>query len=392
MRKLFFLLCMTAAAVYAVAAEDIIRAYNRPHGGFVLLDDNSEVVGFSDEGVLTADNAASLKGLLACSGLELEIVETVEAVADDVIIHVMSDSVGPLLGEIAFNQGYPYNMYAPKDGNKQCVTGCVATAMAQIMAYWRYPAQCTGGRYEYTATALNRQLSLNYDTISFNWKNIIPQYGPESNDEQRREIAKLMYACGVSVNMNYGVSGSGTLSTYVANALDKFFAYRSGIFLEDMGSFGNDVNFISALIDELNARHPIYCSARATDPRFASYDGGHAFVIDGYGWKSSDVREKWNNEPSLSRQPYIHFNWGWGGTDQIGNSSLWYRITGDRYRAPYSNFEIIRGIVPANYTDDEQIEQTRSNDGKIYDILGREVKETIPGQIYISNGKKFFAR
>lgn len=236
-------------------------------------------------------------------------------------------------------------------------------------------------------------MKIDFDTVAFNWKNIVPNYGAkESSNEEKSEVAKLMYACGVAVNMNYNTSGSGTQSEYVPNALVKYFDFKSGIILESMDAIGNDVEFIKALIDEIDAKHPMYCSASAQDPRFASYDGGHAFVIDGYGWVSATGRQKWNEEQKIETQPFIHFNWGWGGTDQIGNRNLWYRITGDKARAPYSNFKIIRGIVPADYTDDIQIEQSRPTDGKIYDILGREVKETVKGNVYIMNGHKFFAR
>lgn len=395
MKKSLIFICFAACATLAYATDNIVKAYNKPEGGYVLIDSNGEVVGFSNEGKLAKDNAAEVQSLLGANGLILEIAGQEQPGYVPAADYVMSDSVGPLLGDIAFNQGYPYNMYTPVVENKNLVTGCVATAMAQIMAFWKYPSKCRGGRHEYTTSKLNKTLSLDFDTISFNWDKVIPNYGAvESDDDQKREISKIMYACGVSVNMNYTQTGSGTQSSYVPSALIKYFNYKSDIMLESQGSnFDNDdVKFLAALIDEIDAGHPMYCSATATDPNFASYDGGHAFVIDGYGWVSATGRQKWNSNPSETTQPFIHFNWGWGGTDQIGNPNLWYRITGDKARAPYSNIQIIRGIVPADYTADEQVEMTQDGNGAIYDILGRKVTATEPGQIYIRNGRKFIQK
>ena len=137
-------------------------------------------------------------------------------------------------------------------------------------------------------------------------------------------------------------------------------------------------------MDEFDNKRPVYCSATYNGDDKNSFDGGHAFVIDGYAYAITDKDKV---------KPYFHFNWGWGGTDQVGNPTLWYRLNGSVDKSPYSSgMQIIRYIMPATMTPVEETMADDRNDGRIFDILGHEVMQTVPGQLYICNGRKFIAR
>ena len=384
---------MAATMAWAAQPEQTVRAYNNPNGGYVIVDADNEIIAFSETGTASADNQP-LSALLHSNGLTMQVMQErlPQEIATDAELDIVVDA---LLGDIAYNQGAPYNDMAPmgadeKGNQKRCVTGCVATAMAQIMAYWKYPDQCQKtGEFSYTTSAQGIKMKLNYDTIAFDWDNILHSYkqGVPSTAEQRHQIALLMLACGVSVKMNYTPSSSGSVSMRVPDAFIEQFGYKKGLRFEgrdDTSKFPTEKSFLQALIDEFDNKRPVYCSATYNGPDANSFDGGHAFVIDGYAYAKTNTKKD---------KPYFHFNWGWGGTDQVGNPTLWYRLNGSTDKSPYSSaMQIVRNIVPGNQTPVEETMADDRNDGRIFDILGHEVQQTVPGQLYIRNGHKFIAR
>ena len=393
MKKLLLSACLLAGTMaWAAQPAQVVRAYNNPDGGYVILDADNEIVAFSETGAASADNQP-LAALLGENGMKLQVMQErlPQNIATDAELEIV---VAPLLGDIAYNQGRPYNNMAPmgvddKGKEKRCVTGCVATAMAQIMAYWKYPEKCNPtGEFSYTTSTQGIKMKLNYDTIAFDWSQILPKYeGVESTAEQRHQIALLMLACGVSVKMNYTPSSSGSVSMRVPDAFIEQFGYQKGLRFEgrdDTSKFPTEKAFLQALMDEFDNKRPVYCSATYNGDDKGSFDGGHAFVIDGYAYATTNTKKD---------KPYFHFNWGWGGTDQVGNPTLWYRLNGSTDKSPYSSaMQIVRYIMPATQTPVEETMTDNRNDGRIFDILGHEVKETVPGQLYIRNGRKFIAR
>lgn len=193
--------------------------------------------------------------------------------------------VEPLI-QTKWDQYSPYNLMCPSG----TVTGCVATAMAQVMKYWNYPSHGIGS-HEY---AWNEQtLRADFGATYYDWSNMADTYSSSSTTIQRQAVATLMYHCGVSVNMNYGpasTGGSGAATSTVADALKIYFNYSSEIqYLYRSGY--SDEEWIAMLKAELNRDHPIQYNGKASK-------GGHSFVCDGYN--SDD---------------YFHFNWGWSGAN-----------------------------------------------------------------------------
>ena len=185
-----------------------------------------------------------------------------------------------------WDQGSPYSTLCPSG----TVTGCVATAMAQIMKYWNYPETGVGSS-SYTSSPYGVQ-SADFGNTTYDWGNMAYTYSASSTTQQKNAVSTLMYHCGVSVKMTYATAAAGGSSAYsidVAYALVNYFKYDAGINyrLRDYYSYTEWVNIIKA---ELEENRPVLYSGQGSA-------GGHAFVCDGYD--SNDL---------------FHFNWGWSGS------------------------------------------------------------------------------
>ena len=193
-------------------------------------------------------------------------------------------AVEPLVGDILWNQDDDWNMLCPEDeegpgGN--VLAGCVATAMSIIMYYWQYPIQGIG-YYSYYLYPYGT-IYANFGETTYIWSNMLdaaPTY----------YSAKLMYHCGVAVNMGYSPEGSGAYPDHVPSAIETYFGYDNASY-KSKASYTN-ANWIALLKEQLNNGYPIYYSGSDDD------NGGHAFVCSGYD--DSD---------------YFHYNFGWGSSN-----------------------------------------------------------------------------
>jgi len=202
-------------------------------------------------------------------------------------------SVSPLCNTTWDQQPY-YNTLCPYDAanttNQHAVTGCPATAMAQIMKYWNYPATGTGF-HSYNHPTYGT-LSANFGGTTYNWSGM-----PNNVTSSNLSVATLMYQCGVSVDMQYGANSSGgyviiNSPTPTANseyAYKTYFGYNPSSIqgLERMNY--SDAAWKNLLKNELDNGRPIQYAG------FGS-GGGHTFVCDGYDASS-----------------FFHMNWGWSG-------------------------------------------------------------------------------
>lgn len=195
--------------------------------------------------------------------------------------------VGPLI-QTQWDQGNPYNLYCPSG----TVTGCVATAMAQVMNYWQYPVHGIGSQaYIPEDHPEYGTQSCDFNNTFYNWANMANTYSGSSSTVQKQAVATLMYHCGVSVEMNYGpgsTGGSGASTENVAIALKTCFNYSSDIQYLDRDDY-TETEWINLLKADLNQNRPIQYSGSGSG-------GGHSFVCDGYDTDN-----------------YFHFNWGWSG-------------------------------------------------------------------------------
>ncbi len=185
-----------------------------------------------------------------------------------------------------WNQSTPYNDMCPEVNGRRTYSGCVATAMAQVMKHHNWPLTGKGSKsYQWNG----QTLSMNFAEQTFDWTNMTDTYGANSTEAENHAVAQLMYACGISVNMSYGLNGSGAQSSQVPNALRRYFSY------------GNSTTFIGRdYVPLLEWEDLIYNSLKSNAPVYYSGQGsggGHAFVCDGY-----------------EGDGYFHFNWGWAGS------------------------------------------------------------------------------
>ena len=202
-------------------------------------------------------------------------------------------AVAPLM-TTTWNQSPRYNSLCPYDSDleERAVTGCVATATAQVMKYWNHPA--TGyGSHSYVHDDFGT-LSASFDT-TYAWTAMPNALSAGSTTAQVGAVALLMYHVGVADEMSYSVASSGahnynywgSLTASSQTSLMKYFKYRPDMVVCAREDY-SDAEFAALLRAELDASRPILYSG--SDP-----NGGHSFVVDGY-----------NNSNQF------HVNWGWG--------------------------------------------------------------------------------
>lgn len=209
-----------------------------------------------------------------------------------------ADVVEPLLGTTTWNQGYPYNIFSPKIEDVSTFTGCVPTAMAQIMYYYKYPQSATGTiDYEWNGTRLTADLS----SSVYQWDKMMPKYDDQSTEDSKQAVARLMTDIGYACNTQFGTEESSTPNIYPPVAFVKNFKYDQSLrWIEKR--FFSDEEWLSIILDEIKARRPIYYSGDN------AYRTGHAYVCDG-----------------VDAEGRLHFNFGWGGESDgyyVANSQL----------------------------------------------------------------------
>ena len=126
------------------------------------------------------------------------------------------------LVQTRWNQGSPYNNLCPKKNNISTVTGCVATAMAQIMKFWEHP---TTGMDSHSYTWDGQTLSVDFSATPYDWGNMKNSYSSSYTSIEATAVATLMYHCGVSVEMKYNTSGNGGSSASTSRVMSAFATY-----------------------------------------------------------------------------------------------------------------------------------------------------------------------
>ncbi len=284
---------------------DGIYLFSNPEGGFVMVaadDVACPILGYStDNSVDPANLPVQLTEWLDKYQRQIDWARThpadispVEeanwkALLDGSGLKEGDDDVLPQLMSSCWDQDSPYNALCPENS----VTGCVATAMAQIMKYWAYPA---AGQGSHTYNSPFGELTADFGHSFYQWDSMPNNPTTLTSEYCLNEIATIMYHCGVSVDMYYGTSASSasglstdTLWPSANNALRNYFGYSPDMYAlyrdysPETGEPYSSEQWLGFVLDELRQHHPImYCG------------GQHAFVCDGY-----------------DEQHYLHFNFGW---------------------------------------------------------------------------------
>ncbi|MGE5425273.1 MAG: C10 family peptidase [Syntrophothermus sp.] len=201
-----------------------------------------------------------------------------------------SRDVEPLLS-CTWDQSFPYNSMCPQDPgsspgyNGRVPVGCVATAMAQIMFYWRYPEVGQGSHCIVPQPSYGPQCA-NFGQTTYDWNGMSNAPGSECDP-----VALISYHAGVSVDMHYAPDGSGSYLNKIPNAMKNYFKYSTEIMYVTKVSYST-TGWEDLLKGDLDNGQPLEYGGQ--DPA----NGGHAWVCDGYQGTN-----------------FFHFNWGWGGAE-----------------------------------------------------------------------------
>ena len=350
---------VTATIGDTLEERTMFYVFNVDTIGFVIVSGDDTVIpilGYSDHGNFYSDNLPpAFQKWLEGYKNEINYVVSNDIKATEDInkqwslqisnknsnTTLSTNSVAPLIQTYwdqynGNNQQSPlYNNYCPFDSeyNVNTVTGCVATAMAQIMKFWNYPSSGTGF-YSYFCNSQDINLSANFGNTTYQWSSMPNQLSSSSTTAQKNAIATLMLHCGISVDMNYGVAvlltdpGSGAAGAIkVQPALVNYFGFQNATI--SLRSSFSETNWINLLKSELDAGRPMYYEGAGNGPN----PTGHAFVCDGYDN---------NNE--------FHFNWGWSGSYdgyfQVNTLNPTNTGTGGGSGQFNSNQKIVKGIQP----------------------------------------------
>ena len=288
-------------------AEPEYYVFNNPQGGWVIIaaDDRvNPVIGYSVKGSFSTsdmpenvqwwmDGVAQTVKAVRESGLEIPASAWSSPVTKSAGAPV---SVKDSLETAQWSQSEPYNNLCPvvNSENKRSITGCVATAMAIIMRYNRWPEHGKGVIGGYTTSSYRTYIApYAIDNHVYDWDEMPLSDGARSaskwTSENRKQVAQLMHDCGVAVKMDYTSDGSGALSNLVTDAFQEHMSYSDKAAFVSRSSYTTD-EWFALIKNEIEHRRVVYYSAE-------SEGGGHAFVCDGY---DTDGQE-------------IHINWGWNG-------------------------------------------------------------------------------
>ena len=263
--------------------------------GFVIVagdDAVSPILAYADRGDFSErEMAPAAKAMLESYAQQIEMIQQNPSLS--VAASTSYEAIAPMV-ETQWNQMEPYNYMCPTITGEpgRSVTGCVATAMAQIMYYHKWPVAETKAIPVYEMST--GELIAGADPVVIDWDAMQLTYtGSEAEDDPAAlAVAQLMVLCGKSVKMNYSYNSSGAGDGAMLNALKSYFDYDGAARLVYREDYAN-ADWEKMVYDELVAQRPVYLSGFSES---ASGQVGHAFVCDGY-----------------DGQGLFHINWGWGG-------------------------------------------------------------------------------
>jgi hypothetical protein len=264
---------------------------DKTNGGYVIVSGDERVpsiLGYSERGEIDNNIPDNMRAWLQEYANQIDYLKKHSSVNTRTAAS-RGPAISPLLGETSWGQQDPFNLFCPEYEGKRTITGCVSTAMAQIMNYYSWPDATTKEIPGYKTETLELPVS-SIPVSSIDWNNMLPSYNSGSETQiQKEAVARLMLMCGTALNMDYRLDGSSSSLDNVSFALKEYFDYAKNLKVIRQGNYSlNSWNQI--IYKELAAGRPVCCSGENAD------EEGHAFVVDGY-----------------DKDDYFHVNWGWYG-------------------------------------------------------------------------------
>ena len=283
----------------SINSEPVVYVFNETNGGFVIISAERKsipVLAYSNTGSIDSNENNWNPEFAYWMTLYFDQIEDIRQhdlssstraitewskIDNNENLGFSSTKDVPTLMSTTWSQGCGYNALCPVDAAGPCgrvYTGCVATAMAQVIRHIEHPVNGVGDKC-YTHWSYG-ELCADFAAATYD-------YSTMTNSSGNAEVAELIYHCGVAVNMNYSPTGSGAYSSRVLTAYRAYFDLTNCVLIS-RNSFDN-ADWDRILRNEIDNNRPFYYSG--------SGSGGHAFVFDGY--QNTD---------------YFHVNWGWGGS------------------------------------------------------------------------------
>ena len=265
--------------------------------GFVIVsgDDcvgDNLVLGYATQGSFDAGNVpANMRSWLDDMGRQIAELSGLGVKARTIALHedvdtLLTSSWGQ--GNNYYNPVHPYNALCPVTDDMLCCTGCMATALAQVMYYHRWPIAVEDPLPTYTMA--NGRVIDELPAVTFDWDNMLDYYQQTTTEAQQTAVATLMRYCGQIVQMDYTPWVSNGM-LYDLDLLVTKFGYDPDVRLAQ-AYFHTPGEWDQLLYNELREGRPLVYTGLSTG-------GGHAFVVDGY--QANDGTG------------YFHVNWGWDG-------------------------------------------------------------------------------
>ena len=256
--------------------------------GYVIVsgdDRTPAVLGYSDKGTFDAqDIPEPMQYLLEGYAAQIEALDQGAKAAPMV---TAGAAISPLVPSV-WSQNAPYYVLTPFISGKHAPVGCVATAMAQVMYYWKWPARPTTTIPAYT-TSTNSIYMPALEPVDFGWDVMQDTYlSSDSTSAAGLAAATLSLYCGQALEMNYKSSGSGANTTRLPWVMSTYFDYKASAHCLNRMNYTTQ-EWADAIYSELSAGRPVvYSGSKKT--------GGHSFICDGYDGNG-----------------LFHINWGWNG-------------------------------------------------------------------------------
>ncbi len=289
----------------------------QPDGGFVIVGGDEaarEILGYSFNGTFDYNHIpdnfrwwlsqydAEIEAAIAdVKAGRMRVPTPVERAKARKLVAARADV--PKLMKTTWNQSAPYNNLIPTfNSSYEFVTGCVATAMAQVMKYHECPSTKGSGSKSYSisysasGSSYPVTFAADFGNTTYDWDNMLNKYTDSYSDAEANAVATLMYHAGVSVNMDYNTAssgGSGASISKIPDALSTYFGYDKSAQHMKRTYFADD-EWFEMIYQELVAGRPVVYGGQNTYGK-----GGHAFVCHGYNAEYNTYA----------------INWGWGSKD-----------------------------------------------------------------------------
>ena len=322
-----------------------VKLYDRPEGGILITaGDDGRVVGYTDYG--TVDDALQNKNLTDWLKTYCQYIESLQeqGLNNDDVDQLLNrqaqgrrkvprhaTAVEPLV-ETRWGQTTPYWNLCPVDAQGyNCHTGCVATAMAQVMAYHQWPDISQGtGQFIHPSNGIT---AYDFGSQPYDWQNMRASYTGSATEQQKEAVALLMLECGAAVNMQYTSFGSAAYVSRVARGLIENMGYSQQARYLRRDWMTSD-EWDAAIRTEIEARRPIIFGGQ-------SGSFGHCFVIDG-----------------IDQDGLLHVNWGWEGNGD-GYFDVNYMFPEGTEATSGFNYtqEIVVGVCPPDADESQHLYQ-----------------------------------